>query len=85
MFASPVWLLGMSMATLLAAFFHLLVGNGAKQAILYWFTSAIGFFVGQLIGSVFLSSWPTIGQVSIVPAVMFSCLAMLVARGLKLC
>ena len=72
------------MATLLAALFYLLLGTSFRQAILFWFSSVIGLFVGQLLGSVFLSSWPMLGQLYIIPACCLSVAAMFVVRGQKL-
>ena len=82
---SPVFLLGTTLATLLAAVFHLLRGSSIRQAILFWFSSVLGFFSGQLLGSLLPATWPMLGQVYIVPAVLLSLAAMFVVRGLKLC
>ena len=85
MFSSPIYLLGTTIATLLSAVFYLLLGTSFKQAILFWFSSVIGLFFGQLLGSMFFSSWPMLGQLHIIPACMLSLAAMLIVRGLKLC
>jgi hypothetical protein len=85
MFSSPVFLLGTTIATVLAAAYHLWRGTNLKQAILFWFSAVLGFFAGQLLGSVFISSWPMVGQISIVPAFAFSVAALFIVSGLKLC
>ncbi len=85
MLSSPVFLLGTTIATLLAALFHLLRGTLFRQAVLFWLTSVLGFFLGQLLGSVFFASWPMLGQIHIIPAVLLSVVAMFIVRALKLC
>ncbi|MHB1318375.1 MAG: hypothetical protein ACYCYF_07150 [Anaerolineae bacterium] len=84
MFSSPIYLLGTTIATLLSALFHLLLGTSFKQAILFWFSSVIGLFIGQLLGGIFFTSWPMLGQLHIIPACMLSLAAMFIVRGLKL-
>ncbi|MGI6368289.1 MAG: hypothetical protein ACOX2L_08045 [Anaerolineae bacterium] len=84
MFSSPLVLLGTTIATLLAALFHLATGTQVKQAVLYWFCSVIGFFIGQILGSMFFSSGLMLGQIHIIPAVLLSLLSMVVVRALRI-
>ncbi len=85
MLSSPVFLLGMTLATLVAALFHLFRGQGVRQGILYWFSGVVGFFLGQLVGSIFFSSWPTLGQISIIPAFVICVGALFIVSSLRLC
>jgi hypothetical protein len=83
MFASPVLLLGTSVATLYAAGFHLLTGRTWRQIMLYWMFSLVGFMIGQIGGELLGLGWPMIGQLHIIPATIVSWGALLVARLLK--
>ncbi len=85
MLSSPVFLLGTTIATLLAALFHLLCGTLFREAVLFWFTSVVGFFLGHLLGNLFFASWPMLGQIHIIPAALLSVVAMFIVRALKLC
>jgi hypothetical protein len=85
MFASPVFLLGTTLATLLASVFQLAWGRSLKQALLYWLSAVIGFFAGNSVGILFFQDWPTLGQISIFPAVILSTSAMFVVKQNKLC
>ena len=84
MFASPVFLLGSSVATLYAALFHLLAGRTWRQIVLYWALSLAGFMLGQAGGELFALSWPMLGQLHIIPASLAAWAALFVARLLKL-
>ncbi len=83
MFASPVLLLGSSVATLYAAGFHLLTGRTWRQIMLFWVLSLMGFMMGQVGGELLGLNWPMLGQIHIIPATIISWLALLVARLLK--
>lgn len=84
MFASPVFLLGTSVATLYAALFHLLAGRTWRQILLYWLVSVLAFLVGQALGEMLSLSWPMLGQLHIIPASLAAWAALGVARLLKL-
>jgi hypothetical protein len=84
-FASPVYLLGTTLATLMAATFQLFLGRTLSQALLYWFSGVIGFFLGHAIGLLLLPSWPVLGQIYIVSALIVSFGAMFLVKHLKLC
>jgi hypothetical protein len=84
MFASPVILLGTSVATLYAALFHLLAGRTWRQIVLYWLLSLVGFMLGQLAGELLHAGLPMLGQLHIIPASLASWAALGVARLLKL-
>ncbi len=83
MFASPVLLLGTSVATLYAAGFHLLTGRTWRQIMLFWLFSLVGFMIGQIGAELSGLTWPMLGQIHIIPATILSWLALLVARLLK--
>lgn len=84
MFASPMFLLGTSVATLYAALFHLLVGRTWRQILLYWLVSVVAFLLGQALGELLSLSWPMLGQLHIIPATLAAWAALGVARLLKL-
>ena len=83
MFASPVFLVGSTLATLWAAIFHLLFGRRIADLILYWFTGLIGFVIGQLMADVLGLRWLLLGQVHILEGTLACWIAMFVARWLK--
>ncbi len=84
MFASPVFLLGSSVATLYAALFHLIAGRTWRQILLYWMGSMVGFLLGQLAGELLSLHWPMLGQLHIIPASLMAWAALFIARLLKL-
>ncbi len=84
MFASPMFLLGASIATLYAAAFHLLVGRTWRQILLYWLVSLVGFLLGQALGAWLALPWPMLGQLHIIPASLLAWTALGVARLFKL-
>ena len=83
MLSSPVFLFGSTLATFWAAIFHLLLGRGWADLILYWFIGLIGFAVGQAMADALSLHWFLVGQVHIVEATFGCWIAMLVARWLK--
>jgi hypothetical protein len=84
MFASPMFLLGTSVATLYAALFHLLTGRTWRQILLYWLVSVVAFLVGQAMGEMLSLAWPMLGQLHIIPASLAAWAALIVARLVKL-
>jgi len=51
----PSLVLGLVIALLIGALFHLVLGGGPGRLFLYLFLSVIGFTLGQLLGS--LRNW----------------------------
>ena len=76
MLSSPVFLLGTTIATLLAALFHLLRGpfSGALLAHV-----GLGSFSASCWAASF-ASWPMLGQIHIIPAVLLSVVAMFIVK-----
>lgn len=84
MLASPIFLLGATIATFYAALFHLLKGRNWRQVLFYWLASVSGFMLGQGIGEVLALTWPMVGQVHIIPATLGAWLALGLARLLEI-
>jgi hypothetical protein len=80
-----VYLLGTTLATLLAALFQLVAGRTFKEALLYWFASVIGFFFGHLVGMLLLPSWPALGPIYYVTGVFTALLSMFLVKHLNAC
>lgn len=83
MFASPVFLVSSTLATLWAAIFHLLFGRKLPDLILFWFIGLIGFAVGQATADVLELRWLLVGRVHLLEGTLCCWVAMLVARWLK--
>ena len=83
MFASPVFLISSTLATMWASIFQLLFGRRLSDLILYWFIALIGFAVGQAMAETLVLEWLLVGQVHIVEGTLSCWIAMLVARWLK--
>ncbi|NLG48677.1 MAG: hypothetical protein GX552_01035 [Chloroflexi bacterium] len=84
MFASPVFLVSSTLATLWAAIFHLLFGKKLLDLILFWFIGLIGFAVGQATADVLDLNWLLVGRVHLIEGTVCCWVAMLVARWLKM-
>jgi len=83
MFASPVFLLGSTLATILAALFDFIVGKSWPDLILYWFVGLVGFFLGQAMAGAIGLSLITLGNVHVLESSVCCILAMVLARWLK--
>ena len=83
MFASPVFILGSTLATIWAAVFQLVYGKRFSDLVLYWFVGLIGFFVGQGLADVAGLRLLLLGQVHVLEATLGCAAAMFVARWLK--
>jgi len=83
MFASPVFLLGSTLATILAALFDLIIGKSWPDLILYWFVGLVGFFLGQAMAGVLDLPLITLGNVHMLESSVCCILAMVLARWLK--
>lgn len=83
MFASPVFLLGSTVATAWAALFHLLWGKKWRELVLYWFAGLVGFSIGQVIGNALGLEILLLGQVRLLEGTLVCWLAMLIARCFK--
>jgi hypothetical protein len=81
--ASPVFLLGSTLATAWAALFHVILGRKWSELILYWFLALVGFAVGQAMADVMGFRWMMIGQVHFLEGTLACWVAMLVARWVK--
>ena len=83
MFASPMFILGSTLATVWAAVFHLIYGKRVSDLVLYWFVGLIGFFVGQGLADVAGLRVLLLGQVHVLESTAGCAAAMFVARWLK--
>jgi len=83
MFRSPQFIVGSAIATALASLFHLLLGRGWRDLLLYWFIALVGFAVGQGMANILGLSLYMLGRVHVIEAAISCWLAMLVARWLK--
>ena len=83
MLASPIFLLGSTLATAWAALFHLVLGKKWTDLVLYWFLGLIGFAIGQAVADVMGFRWLVIGQVHFLEGTISCWMAMLVARWVK--
>jgi hypothetical protein len=83
MFASPVFILGSTLASIWAAVFQLVYGKRFSDLVLYWFVGLIGFFVGQGLADVAGLRLLLLGQVHVLEATLGCAAAMFVARWLK--
>ena len=83
MFTSPVFLLGSTLATILAALFDFIIGKSWSDLILYWFVGLVGFFLGQALSGALALDLVTLGNVHIIESSVCCVLAMALARWLK--
>ena len=83
MFASPMFILGSTLATVWAAVFHLIYGKRVSDLVLYWFVALIGFFVGQGLAEATGMRLLLLGQVYVLESTLACGAAMFVARWLK--
>jgi len=83
MLASPVFMLGSTVASILAAAFHLLYGRKLTDLVLYWFVALLGFFVGQGLADVSGLRFLMLGQLHIVEGTLGCVGAMAVVRWLR--
>lgn len=83
MFASPIFLVSSTLATLWAAIFHLLFGRKLLDLLLFWFIGLVGFAVGQAMADVLGLQWLLVGRVHLAEGTICCWIAMLVARWLK--
>jgi hypothetical protein len=83
MLASPVFLLGSTLATMWAALYHLLLGRRWVELVFYWCLSLLGFAVGQAMADALGLRWMMVGQTHIIEGTVGCWVAMLVARWIK--
>lgn len=83
MIASPVFLLGSTLATFWAALFYVVFGRRLLDLLLYWFVGIVGFMVGQAIADISGLHWLMLGQIHLIEATLGCWIAILVAQCLK--
>jgi hypothetical protein len=83
MVASPVFLLGSVLATILASLFDLVVGKHWSDLVLYWFIGIMGFFVGQAMSMALGFDFMRMGDIHLLGSVVCCGLFMALARWLK--
>jgi len=80
---SPALVLGLVMALLYAALFHLWQGRTLRDLGVFCLAALLGFAIGQGVGKLVRLPWLVVGQLHMLEASLFSWLALLIARGLK--
>ncbi len=80
----PTLFLGLVLATLYGALFHLWRGGHVGRLVLYLILSLIGFWIGQFIGNLLSISFDTIGQLHVVSATLGSLIFLVVGYWLSL-
>jgi len=80
---SPALLLSLVVALLYAALFHLWQGRTLRDLRVFCLAALAGFAIGQGVGLLVRLPWLVIGQVHMLEASLFSWLALLIAKGLK--
>ena len=80
----PALFLGLILSTLYGGLFHLWRGGNAGRLILYIILAWIGFWLGQLIGTLADVSFDTLGQLHLVVASLGSIIFLIVGYWLSL-
>ncbi|HUW14300.1 MAG TPA: hypothetical protein VM537_31545 [Anaerolineae bacterium] len=80
---SPALLLGLVVALLYAALFHLWQGRTLRDLGVFALAALVGFAVGQGLGQLTNLKLLDVGQVNMAEATLFSLLALFVANRLK--
>jgi hypothetical protein len=84
MFSTPAVILGLVVATLYAAAFHLLWGKSGKQLLITWMAALLGFGFGQALAVLLAWHDPLLGELHLVTASAASWVFMFLARSLRL-
>lgn len=82
--AIPMLVLSLVIATLYAAFFHLLWGKTLKGLFVAWLAAVLGFAIGQGLASALAWNDVKIGELHLLAASAASWLLMAFARQLQL-
>lgn len=83
---SPALLLGLVVALIYAALFHLWQGQTLRDLGVFILAALLGFAVGQGVGRWVYGpwlEWQRVGQVHVLVASLFSWLALFIAKRLK--
>jgi uncharacterized membrane protein YeaQ/YmgE (transglycosylase-associated protein family) len=80
----PALFLGLILSTLYGALFHLWRGGNAGRLLLYLLLSWIGFWLGQLVGSLLHISFDLIGQLHILTSTLGSLVFLAIGYWLSL-
>jgi uncharacterized membrane protein YeaQ/YmgE (transglycosylase-associated protein family) len=80
----PALFLGLILSTLYGALFHLWRGGNAGRLLLYLLLSWIGFWLGQLVGSLLNISFDLIGQLHILTSTLGSLVFLAIGYWLSL-
>ena len=83
---SPALLLGLVIALLYAALFHLWQGRTLRDLGIFALAAIVGFAVGQGVGQLTWLpwlAWQVVGQVHVLVASLFSWLSLFIAKWLK--
>lgn len=83
-FLSPALLLGLLVALMCAALFHLWRGRSLRDLWRFSVAAVAGFAVGQLLGRVSPVHWLVVGQLYMLEGVLCALLALVVADRVKL-
>ena len=79
----PGLALSVMMASIYALAFHLWLGRGLRDLLLYWLAAVVGFASGHVVGQVWgFVPW-TVGQVHLIEATLVAFLFLLIARLLR--
>jgi hypothetical protein len=76
------WLFAFILSTLYGAGFHLWLGGGARQLLLYLLAAWVGFAAGHVAADLINLTWLSAGALHIVPASVGSLLALFISRWL---
>jgi membrane protein implicated in regulation of membrane protease activity len=83
MIQTPGLLLSLVLASIYAAAFYLLLGQGPRDMLFFWLAALVGFASGHLVGELWdFIPW-TLGQVHIIEASVLTILFLLLARWLR--
>lgn len=81
---TPALIFGILLASLAAALFHLLVGSNARQLLLLWLASIVGFAIGQITASTFGSPLPSLGVLHAFEGLITGIILMFIVKAVRL-
>ncbi len=81
---APAFVFGLVIATLLAAAYHLVLGQSLRQLAYLWVASVVGFLAGQLLAGILPVRLPELGLLHPIEGAIVSLAAMSIVRASRL-
>ncbi len=81
---APAIVFGLVIATLLAAAYHLLLGQSLRQLAVFWLASVAGFLAGHLLAGLLPVRLPQLGLLHPIEGALVSLAAMTIVRASRL-